>query len=193
MTEDPKHKTTGRLNAEQRHALTIPIFSAGFGSRFLPENLTYHPVPQNYRSIPQPNRWRILIKFASPAPRATVGLDIYADVTLGRGADGPDAPDIDLSNLKAGELGVSRRHAMLRPTRNRLFLIDVESLNGSYVNAIPVGKGMAQSLKTGDTVALGGLSFLVEVVQMPANVTGALDSPDERDNNGSSTLEVKGL
>jgi hypothetical protein len=37
-------------------------------------------------------------------------------VVFGRGGDGPDAPDLDMSALGAHNLGVSRRHALLRPT-----------------------------------------------------------------------------
>ncbi|MBN1429632.1 MAG: FHA domain-containing protein [Anaerolineae bacterium] len=112
--------------------------------------------------------WRILVKFGEPSPRLTVGLDIYADVILGRGVGGPGSPDIDLTNLDALDLGVSRRHAMIRPTPKRLYLIDLSSTNGSYVNAVPVGRGMAQVLRHGDSVALSRLSFIIEIISSPA-------------------------
>jgi len=157
---------TGKLNADQRRAIIIPALGS-FGTRFSSTGVLYHPVPFNYRTIQNPTPWRVLLKFGAPAPRAIVGLDIYGDVILGRGSDGPQSPDIDLSNLDALALGVSRRHALLRPTQNKLFLIDLDSTNGSYVNAIPVGRGMAQVLRSGDTVALAGLNFVVEVVRAP--------------------------
>jgi len=169
---------TGRLNAEQRRSLTIPGPSA-FGPRFTPEEITYHPVPYNYRSIPRPNRWRVILKFNDPAPRITVGLDIFGDVILGRGSERSALPDIDLANLRALDLGVSRRHAMLRPTQNRLFLIDLESTNGSYVNAIPVGRGMAQRVQSSDLVSLAGLTFHVEVVLNPKGEKYGVDYEDE--------------
>ncbi len=178
MTDKKKDGETSRLNAEQHMALTIPGFGVQFGSRFLPDNLKYHPVPPGYKALKDPPLWRIQMKFAAPAPTITFGLDIYGDTILGRGVSGPSAPHIDLTNLKAETLGVSRQHALLRPTRNRLFLIDLESTNGSFVNAIPVGKGMAQMLKTADTVALGGLTFVVEVVKAP-------EKPDPEKNSSS--------
>ncbi len=163
--QQPQH--TSKLNAEQRRALTIPLFG-GFGARFLPENLIFHPAPYNYQTLQNPNHWRILMKFSQPGRRPmNFGLDIYGDVILGRGSEGPNAPDVDFSNLDAVRLGVSRRHALLRPTQNRLFLIDLESTNGTTLNAIPVGKGMAQRIKSGDLIAMGGLSFVVDILQTP--------------------------
>ena len=157
---------TSRLNPEQRCAIIVPGLGS-FGSRLAPTDVVYHPAPYNYKTIRNPTPWRVLIKFGLPTPPITVGLDIHGDVVLGRDAESPHNPDIDLSNLDAQKLGVSRRHALLRPTRNKLFLIDLESTNGSYVNAIPVGRGMAQTLKHGDTIALAGLSFSIEIVHSP--------------------------
>jgi hypothetical protein len=177
---------TGKLQPDHRRSLTIPNFGASFGSRFVPEDLTYHPVPYNYASIKDPKRWRIRLKFAAPAPTITVGLDIYEDVILGRGSKAENSPDVDLTNLNASNLGVSRRHAMLRPTVNQLFLIDRQSTNGSFVNTIPIGKGMAQSLKTGDTVSLAGLTFEVEVVLTPSGPPAKRGYPN--DDAGAKTL-----
>lgn len=165
--EQPKRPiVTGKLDANQKRAIIVPALGS-FGTRFSSTEVIYHPVPYNYKIIQDPTPWRVLLKFGAPAPRIVVGLDIYGDVIIGRGSDGPQSPDIDLSNLDALALGVSRRHALLRPTQNKLFLIDLDSTNGSYVNAIPVGRGMAQVLKGGDTVALAGLNFVVEIVRAP--------------------------
>lgn len=163
-----KPTVTGKLDAEQREAVVIPGLG-GFGSRFPTRDMIYHPVPYNYSTIQNPTAWRIQVKFGAPAPRLVVGLDIYGDTILGRGAHGPQSPDVDLSNLNALELGVSRRHALLRPTYTQLFVIDLESTNGTYVNAIPVGRGMARVIRTNDTIALAGLNFVVEIISSPKN------------------------
>jgi pSer/pThr/pTyr-binding forkhead associated (FHA) protein len=161
------HKNTSKLSAEQRLTLAIPGLGS-FDMRFASRDIPYYPVPSNYTMVQDIIPWRVLIKIGEPAPRMTIGLDIYADIVLGRGAGSTDSPDIDLSNLDALDLGVSRRHSMIRPTRNRLYLIDLNSTNGSYVNAVPVGKGMAQVLRHGDTVSLSRLSFVIEIVSSPA-------------------------
>jgi hypothetical protein len=166
---DDRPVATGKLSPDQRRALVIPSLG-GFGSRFSARDIVYHPLPYNYQAIQSPASWRVELKFGAPAPRLVVGLDIYGDVVLGRGSQGPQNPDIDLSNLEALELGISRRHALLRPTRTQLFLIDLESTNGTYVNAIPVGRGMAQVIRTGDTIALAGLNFVIEIVHSPKSI-----------------------
>lgn|SRR5574341_195780 len=194
MTEpnQPKPAVTSRLDAEQRHALVIPGLG-GFGNRFTTRDITYHPVPYNFATLPNPISWRIQLRFGAPAPRIVVGLDLYGDTILGRGNQGPYSPDIDLTNLNAIDLGISRRHALFRPTVTQLFLIDLESTNGTFVNAIPVGRGMAQVIRTGDTIALAGLSFVIEIIHSPRTAqarevnTKPFHSPDS-DQRGA--LEV---
>lgn len=173
MSEDDPNRPgqTSKLSAEQRLTLAIPGLGS-FDMRFAARDIPYYPVPSNYTMVQDIIPWRVLIKIGEPAPRMTVGLDIYADIILGRGAGSTDSPDIDLSNLDALDLGVSRRHAMIRPTRNRLYLIDLNSTNGSYVNAVPVGKGMAQVLRHGDAVSLSRLSFVVEIISSPTISAG---------------------
>lgn len=165
-SDDEKPGVTGRLNLDQRRTVVVPALGS-FDSRFASRDLVFHSVPYNYVSIPNPTLWRVILKFGAPAPRTTVGLDIYSDITIGRGIDAPDSPDIDLTNLNALEQGVSRRHAMLRPTLHKLFVIDLNSTNGTYVNAIPVSRGMAQVLRSHDAVSLAGLSFVVEIMSSP--------------------------
>lgn len=87
-------------------------------------------------------------------------FDIAGDVVIGRGSDGPDAPDLDLTALQAYENGVSRRHAMLRPTNNSLYLIDLGSTNGTTVNGLPTGKG-AVALRRHDHLTIGQLNMRV--------------------------------
>ena len=158
--------TSGMLNDNDLTTLVVPRQS-NRSFRFIPRDITFHPVPYNYSQLTATNRRRLLLKFDSPV-RVTIGLDLFGDVVLGRGrGDEDEQVDIDLSNLDAGKLGVSRRHALLRPTPNKLFLIDLESTNGTYVNTLPIGRGMAQEIKSGDTIALAGLSFDVEFVPIP--------------------------
>jgi hypothetical protein len=171
MSSDEKKELppqTRNLKGQDRVSLVIPGLG-GFGSRFRRgKDIEYKPVPSNYQSLKNTHPWQVLLKFGPPAPSVTYGLEIHSDIILGRGATGPQAVDVDLANLDAVKLGVSRRHALIRPTSRKLFLIDLDSTNGSYVNAIALNKGMAQVLRSGDTVALAGLNFEIEVVKTPA-------------------------
>jgi len=177
MTSDsPKRNVTSRLNVDEHHTLVIPALGS-FDPRVAARDTTFYPVPSSYKTIPNPSIWRLLLKFSGKGPRVLAGLDVYGDIVLGRGSDEFDSPDIDLTNLEALAGGVSRRHAMLRPTQHKLYVIDLGSTNGTFVNAIPVSKGMAQTLRSSDTVEFGGLSCQVEIVFSPMSRQGNSDTP----------------
>jgi len=169
MDESQRSEATGKLHPEHRRTVIVPG-SGSFGLDTALTDITYITVP----TVPSGRRkqipWRIVLRFGSPSPRVVVGLDVAADIVFGRGSEGPNSPDIDLSELEAITLGVSRRHALLRPTPNKLFLIDLDSTNGTLLNAVPVGRGMAQALRGGDAISLGGLNFTIEIVREPWQV-----------------------
>lgn len=167
MTADRKSHNTGPLIEAHGRTITVPSFSTV--SLMTPEDVSYNPVPYNYEQFDTRLMWRIYLRFGASASHSVVGLDIYSDVVFGRGAGRPTSPDVDLNQLDALKLGVSRRHAMLRPTSRNLYLIDLDSTNGTFVNAVPVGRGMAQVLRTRDTVAMGGLSFEIQIIKQPDN------------------------
>jgi hypothetical protein len=99
--------------------------------------------------------------------RAPIGIEVRGDVVFGMDRGDDPHPDFDLASQSGSQCGVSRRHALLRPTRNRLYLIDLQSTNGTRVNALPVGPGMAVELRSGDTVSLGNLNFTVQIIIKP--------------------------
>lgn len=164
--QSEQFQKTTKLTLESRSTLVVPGHGK-FGLRFSSKEVTYHPVPSNYQSLGRSTPWRIQLKFGAPIPHTIVGLDLYGDIVLGRGKGDHLAPDIDLSEQDGATKGVSRRHALLRPGDSKLFILDLESTNGTSVNTVPVGKGMAVALKGGDTVALGELQFTVELVSTP--------------------------
>ena len=96
-----------------------------------------------------------------------MGVDIVGDMVIGRGAGGPKSPDLDLDTYGAVEHGVSRRHALLRPTRNRLYIIDLDSTNGTMLNAAPLGGGVARSLQDNDSLTLGNFTFTLKIIDGP--------------------------
>lgn len=95
------------------------------------------------------------------------GLRLNQDVMLGRGGTTSQPSSLDLSTYGAQERGVSRLHAMLRPTRRKLFIIDMQSTNGTQVNAHPLGPSTARALESNDIISLGDLTFIVKVYTSP--------------------------
>ncbi|HEC23420.1 MAG TPA: FHA domain-containing protein [Chloroflexi bacterium] len=128
----------------------------------LPARLAGRELPDN---VPV---WRIELHELKPVTEP-LGLEIVGDVVIGRRTGGTEfPPDLDLSPYDAARHGVSRRHALLRPTRNNLYLIDLDSTNGTARNAITLGPGVAQALKHNDTIALGSLTFTVKIIEKPS-------------------------
>jgi hypothetical protein len=112
-------------------------------------------------------RW--LISLEGLVPGHPMGIEVAGDVILGTVRQNTDTPDLDLSNYGADEKGVSRRHALLRPGKAGLFLIDLKSTNGTSVNGVIAGKGMAIELQHRDAVSLGALSFVVKILASPTD------------------------
>ena len=66
--------------------------------------------------------WRVRIDSASDYQNR-LGLDINGEVILGRNIDAPNL--VDLTELGAGDSGVSRQHLLLKPTETELLAIDL--------------------------------------------------------------------
>ncbi len=57
------------------------------------------------------------------------------EIIIGRRPRPEDPPvSIDLEKYQGHELGVSRQHAMLKVFRGALILVDLDSVNGTFVN-----------------------------------------------------------
>lgn len=79
-----------------------------------------------------------------------------SEITLGR-EDAPSGifPDIDLEPHGGHEAGVGRKHARLVIIEGRLCLVDLESINGTFINRKKLAPGMPQPLNDGDEIRLG--------------------------------------
>ena len=93
-----------------------------------------------------------------------IGLDIRGDTVIGR--TDPESPvDVNLDSMNGASYGVSRRHALLRPTRHNLYLIDLESTNGTRCNGARLGRGTVHVVDQGDTLSFGNLTFEVIIMR----------------------------
>ena len=85
-----------------------------------------------------------------------------SEFTLGRISEGqPIMPDIDLSPYQAHARGVSRLHAVLKREASRVFLMDLGSSNGTYVNGKRLTPNVDHAVSNGDVVALGKLKIQI--------------------------------
>jgi hypothetical protein len=110
--------------------------------------------------------WRIVLSLVS-GTASPIALELRGDVVIGSDPEEEGNIDVNLADWQGQRLGVSRRHIMLRPNRNKLFVMDLHSTNGTHINGLPLGIGWAYALQDGDTISLARLHIRVRVVQHP--------------------------
>lgn len=82
------------------------------------------------------------------------------EVVLGRDRSAPGEEGlIDLTPLGASQLGVSRRHALIRRVNDGYTIEDLHSTNGTWVNEFRLVSGRAYPLNSGALVRLGQLTL----------------------------------
>ena len=142
------------------------IVPSGMGRRQISSPFAIAPNPDQ-------NAWLIQLE-VSGSPEYNLSLTIRNEIILGRG-EGENI--IDLTSLDAANLGVSRRHLLLRPTLTNLFIIDLGSTNGSLRNGLPIGLNTPYPVVNGDIITLGRLSLTLTVVKRPSVQTGFFAPP----------------
>jgi hypothetical protein len=103
----------------------------------------------------------------------TLNIEIVSDVVLGITRSAHPMPDFDLAPYGGIEQGVSRQHAMLRPSERFLYLIDLGSTNGTCINKLQINYRIAVPLEDGDIVSLGTFSFTLKILATPADFNKA--------------------
>lgn len=82
---------------------------------------------------------------------------------LGRVSEGQSViPDIDLGPYKAYEAGVSRMHATLTVSGDRITVMDLESANGTRLNGTLLSPNITYPVKNGDILTLG--KFKIQII-----------------------------
>jgi hypothetical protein len=92
---------------------------------------------------------------------APLRLEIVGPTVIGRGVDA----DLCLAQYDALFHGISRRHAMLRPSGRALYFLDLGSSNGTRINGVDVRSDMAYTLQLADVIRLGTLTLVVRQIQ----------------------------
>jgi len=138
----------------------------------LREQLDSHPEPvfQPYpHAVSKQGTW--VLHFNSTLnSRIQSGIELNDDVLLGREQFVPGFAEL----FQVGDpeqYGVSRRHALLRPTESKLYLIDLGSTNGTWINGHSIGVNIPYSLSNGDVVRLGWLEFTIHILNHPGRTS----------------------
>ncbi len=70
-------------------------------------------------------------------------------------------PDIDLADFKALEKGVSRRHAVIVHYQEKPHILDLNSINGTFLNGKRLKPDNPYMITSGDQLGLGDLLLSV--------------------------------
>lgn len=127
--------------------------------------------------------WQIVFQMLENDTRSiTVRVDRVTVVGRLDSEDPAAEADLDLGPYGGAELGVSRQHAILMPNIEGLWLVDLDSTNGTWINGLYLQPGMKYRLRNGDVIDFGSLRVLVRVI-------GAISYiPSQEENAGSATL-----
>jgi hypothetical protein len=98
------------------------------------------------------------IYLENTAPVTVIGDE---EAILGRRASGTGGLVVDLVPFGAIQMGVSRRHAIIRRDEDCYEIIDLGSTNGTWVNGKRVAPNAPCRLSSGDIIRLGRLNLLV--------------------------------
>ena len=87
-------------------------------------------------------------------------INASQEIIIGRKPREED-PDvtIDLEAYEGHKMGVSRHHALIKQFRNTLFLVDLDSINGTFINnrrALPTKR---YAILDGDEITVGRLTL----------------------------------
>lgn len=87
-------------------------------------------------------------------------VDLIDEITVGRrDPNVAQIPELDLSSHAAYQLGISRRHALIRRVGDRLEIFDLGSKNGTKVNGKPVSPDQPVKLSNGDEISIGRMTL----------------------------------
>lgn len=99
-----------------------------------------------------------------PEEELVLELPAQNEFTIGRLVEGQViTPDVDLNKYQAYEMGISRLHATIRidPLKNKVFVIDLGSANGTKVNGYEIPANSEVPLNHGDVLTLGKIELRV--------------------------------
>jgi len=88
-------------------------------------------------------------------------MPVYKEFVIGRRPDDTLESILDLSDLDAFNLGVSRRHVMIRRTDFGFEVIDLASRNGTWLNAQQLIPNKPYAFASGSQLRLGRMRLFI--------------------------------
>lgn len=131
------------------------------------ERLTETAVPQiKPVDMGMPRPWRMALTIQEM--KLQMVFDMTESMLIGRTHPDSDTfPDIDLTPFNAEDSGVSRQHMNLMLHEDRVVVVDLDSVNGSYLNGERLEPHQMYPIRNGDELELGMMKVKVELLMNP--------------------------
>jgi hypothetical protein len=93
-----------------------------------------------------------------------IELPIQPSIVVGRASNNPSdtTPDVDLNPFGAMQQGVSRQHIQITRQGNLLYVADMGSSNGTFLNGRILPRNHKRLIRNGDEIQLGYLYMTVK-------------------------------
>jgi len=88
-------------------------------------------------------------------------IDLKGEFVIGRNVDAAAEDLLDLAPFGGYHLGLSRRHAVIRRTENGYEVLDLGSVNGTFLNDERLIPHESYSLPSGSHLRLGSMRLIV--------------------------------
>ena len=104
----------------------------------------------------------VSLKLSIPDSGREVELPLTKEVNIGRLDPASNCfPEVDLTSDGALKKGISRWHAKITKRESGVFIEDLGSMNGTFLNRRRLAPYFPQALKSGDRLQLGKLTLWI--------------------------------
>lgn len=136
------------------------------GSREETDPLDAHEVAMTWTKREKvPEEWVISpasLRFSIPDSGQEMELPFTKEVNIGRLDPASNSfPDVDLASYDGLRKGVSRWHARIVRREAEVFIEDLGSMNGTFLNRRKLAPYFPQPLRSGDELQLGKLALRI--------------------------------
>lgn len=114
-----------------------------------------------------------VIEIRAEGMQESLKLRLETSVVMGRSdINGDIQPDLDLQPYGAEEHGVSRRHVSLHADDSTMYVTDLQSHNGTYLNGARLEPDKPYMLRYNDELRLGRMKLDVRAIVSPNHGSG---------------------
>lgn len=107
-------------------------------------------------------RTNLILGIESEVRSLTFDAGAITELVMGRmDPNSGAAPEVDLTSYEAADKGVSRRHASIIRKDGSLYLVDMTSANGTFLNGQKLVPLQPRVLRDGDDIRLGHLTIRI--------------------------------